>query len=213
MELAQRTEPADLDGVVLSHIHVDHCADVLALYAYLAFEHGAHTQVTVLAPAGTQSRVAQFVGADDDHLFHRVLRFEELSPGDSTSMGNFRISVGSAVHPVPAFVTRIESDNGVLTYSGDTGPGGDLIEFATGASTLLCEAAIQGVRSDATYPYHLTAFEAGEIAAVAGADSLVLTHISARLDPQTSIDQASGAYVGPISYAGPGRTFAVRTTE
>jgi ribonuclease BN (tRNA processing enzyme) len=77
----------------------------------------------------------------------------------------------------------------------------------------LCEAAIQGIRDADTYPYHLTAFEAGEIAAATGAHELVLTHISSRLDPQLSIDQAAGAFVGPISYAAPATTFAVPTRE
>jgi len=213
MRLAERIDPTELSGVVVSHIHVDHCADVFALYAYLAFEVATDTPVTVVAPAGTRDRMARFVGAGSEHVFHRVLAFEELAPGESTLLDGFRVSVGEAVHPVPAFVTRIEVGGEVLAYSGDTGPGGDLIEYATGASTLLCEAAIQGLRTVDTYPHHMTALEAGEVAAAAAVDALVLTHLASRLDPQISIDQASGAYVGPISYAGPGRTFAVRTTE
>lgn len=212
-KLAELMDPADLDGVLVSHRHVDHAADLFALYGYLAWENEAKSSVPVVAPPGTRDRIAAFIGAGDDHVVHRVLEFEEVEPGATTYLGGYQVTVGEAVHPVPAFVSRLEASGAVLAYSGDTGPGGDLIELATGAATLLCEAAIQGVRTEDTYPYHLTAFEAGEVASASGAFELVLTHLSARLDPQLSIDQASGAFVGPITYAAPGTTFPVRPTE
>lgn len=213
MRLAEMMEPAALDGVILSHLHVDHCSDLFALYAYLAYEVGATTRVPVLAPSGSVDRIAAFVGAGADHVLFRVFEFVEAEPGDEAFLAGYRVRVGAAVHPVPALVTRLDVADVSLVYSGDTGPGGDLIELANGATTLLCEAAIQGVRDDATYPYHLTAFEAGEIAAATGVFELVVTHLSARFDPLVSIDQASGAFVGPISYAAPGRRFAVPTKE
>lgn len=213
MRLAERIEPADLDGVVISHRHVDHCSDLFGLYAYLAYEHGGDVRIPIVVPTGVPQAMATFVGAGADHAFHRVFDFEEIEPGSTTYLGGYRVAVGSAVHPVPALVTRLEGGGADLTYSGDTGPGGDLIELATGTTTLLCEAAIQGARDADTYPYHLTAFEAGEIAAATGVHELVLTHISSRLDPQLSIDQAAGAFVGPISYAAPATTFAVPTRE
>ena len=213
MRLADRIDPRTLAGVVISHLHVDHCADLLGLYAYLAYEAAAEVRVPVVGPQGTRERFAAFVGADDGHVLHRVLEFEEVSPGDVTYLGGYEVTVGKAVHPVPALVSRLTSGGASLVYSGDTGPGGDLIELATNASLLVCEAALQGVRTDGTYPYHLTAFEAGEIAAASGAFELLVTHIPSRFDPEASIAQASGAYVGPISYAEPGRTIPVRTLE
>jgi ribonuclease BN (tRNA processing enzyme) len=213
MRLADRIDPRSLSGVVISHLHVDHCSDLFGLYAYLAYEADAEVSVPVLGPRGSRDRFARFIGADDGHVLHRVLAFEELAPGAVAYLGGYRVTVGEAVHPVPALVSRLEAGGASLVYSGDTGPGGDLIELATDTSTLLCEAAMQGVRTSDTYPYHLTAFEAGEIAAAAGAFELVVTHIPSRLDPETSVAEASGAYVGPISYADPGTTFRVRTWE
>ncbi len=213
MRLAERMDPAELDGIVISHRHVDHCSDLFGIYAYLAYEHGARARIPVVAPEGMHRAMAEFLGADPDHAFYRVFEFEEPAPGTPTYLGGYEVTVGMAVHPVPAFVTRLEGGGADLTYSGDTGPGGDLIELASGTTTLLCEAAIQGARDEETYPYHLTAFEAGEIAAATGVHELVLTHLSSRLDPQLSIDQAAGAYVGPITYAAPATTFAVPTRE
>lgn len=213
MRLAELMDPADLDGVVLSHLHVDHCIDTFSLFSYLAYDREGRARVPVIAPTGSRDQMAAFLGAGPDHVFTDVLQFDEAEPGATTYLGGYEVTVGSAVHPVPALVTRLTAAGASLTYSGDTGPGGDLIDLATGTGVLLCEASIQGVRDDGTYPYHLTAFEAGEIASAAGAFELVLTHVPSRLDPRLSIDQASGAFVGPISYAGPGTTFSVRTLE
>lgn len=210
LELGKRADPAGLDAVVVSHRHVDHCADLLGLYAYLA--HGRHATVSlpVYAPPGMRDLVAGFVGAGDDHVLHQVLRFHEVEPGDAVEVGGLSLRFGEAVHPVPALVSRIDDGSSRLVYSGDTGPGGDLIELATGSDLLLCEATIQGTRDASTYAYHLTAREAGEVAAIAGAAVLAVTHVPFTQDPQRTIDQASSAFVGPIEYAAPGTTF---TTE
>ncbi len=213
MPLASIMDPRDLECVVLSHTHVDHCADLFALFAYLAYGAPPRDPVPVLAPPGTREKYGSFIGAGEGHPFHAVFTFVEQEPGSEGSCGPFAMRFGAAVHPVPAVVARIEARGAVLAYSGDTGPGGDLVELATGAATLLCEAGIQGLRDAQTYPYHLTAFEAGEAAAIAGVFDLVLTHVPARLDPQISVDEASGAFVGPITHAAPGTSFTVRTTE
>ena len=69
------------------------------------------------------------------------------------------------------------------------------------------------MRDERTYPYHLTAQEVGEIASTAGVFSLMLTHLSASFDPQTSIDEAGAHFAGPIEYAAPGITFDIPITE
>lgn len=213
MRLAGIMDPGTLGGVVLSHTHVDHCADVMALYTYMAYGPSGPMPIPVHAPTGTRDHLAAFARADEGHVFHEALEIVEHEPGATADVGGFVIRFGEAVHPVPALVARFDADGSSLVYSGDTGPGGDLIELATGAATLLCEAALQGVRDHETYPYHLTAFEAGEIAAAAGVSELIVTHVPAGLDPRASIDQASGAFVGPIDYAAPGRVFEIDETE
>ena len=210
--LAERMDPADVDAVVLSHIHPDHSVDLIALYSYLVWGAGSGRSVRVLAPEGAKERIAAFVGAEaPGHALFRALAFETVGAGSQAVVGEFGLRFGSAVHSVPAVVTRIDHGSTSLTYSGDTGPGGDLIEIAGLTDLLLCEASLQGVRSDDTYPHHLTAREAGGIASTAGAGALVLTHIPVQLDPQLSIDQASSAFVGSISYATPGATFSTNS--
>ena len=206
MELADRVDPGSLDAVVISHVHVDHCSDIFGLYGYLAYGPGGHVPVKVFIPEGGAAHMAAFARATGEHIFNNVLDFEEVAAGSTANVGSVDVRFGEAVHPVPAVVMRLDAGGESLVYSGDTGPGGDLVEMAEGCSLLLCEASIQGARTDQTYPYHLTAVEAGETATRSGSEELVLTHIGAVLDPDQSLDEAAGAFAGPVSYAVPRRT-------
>jgi ribonuclease BN (tRNA processing enzyme) len=209
MKLAERVDPGALDAVIISHTHVDHCSDIFGLYGFLAFGPSGDVPVNVFVPEGAAQHLAAFARASDEHIFNMVLDIEEVAQGDAVTVDGVSIRFGEAIHPVPALVTRLEADGVALVYSGDTGPGGDLVEMATGADVLLCEASIGGTRDVRTYPYHLTAVEAGEVAAWGGVDRLILTHIGALMDPQQSLDEASSAFAGPIEYAEPGRFFNI----
>jgi ribonuclease BN (tRNA processing enzyme) len=209
MELAKRVDPGTLDAVIISHTHVDHCSDIFGLYGYLAFGPSGDVPVQVFVPEGAAQHLAAFARASDEHIFNMVLDIEEVAPRDLVTVGDVSIRFGEAIHPVPALVTHLGAGGRALVYSGDTGPGGDLIEMATGADVLLCEASLGGARDDRTYPYHLTAIEAGEVASWGGVGRLILTHIGALMDPQQSLDEASGAFAGPIEYAEPGRVFNI----
>jgi ribonuclease BN (tRNA processing enzyme) len=94
-------------------------------------------------------------------------------------------------------------------YSGDTGPGSDLLDLAYGADLLLCEASIAGERDERTYPYHLTAFEAGRIASEAGVRTLVVTHLVSGVDPERAIEEAGDGFGGELVLAKPGMKITI----
>ena len=209
MELARLTDPGQLDAVVISHMHVDHCSDLFGLYGYLAYGPTDGGPVPVYLPHGGSKMFRDFAGAGDGHVFHDVLEFTEVAAPDTAQAGALLLSFGTSLHSVTANVTRIEAGGRTLVYSGDAGPGGDLQEMASGADLLLCEAKLSGIRDEETYAYHLTASEAGEIASWAGAGHLVLTHIPYEVDPERAIDEASTHFSGPVSYAAPGTVFEI----
>lgn len=213
MKLAALTDPGTLDAVVISHTHVDHCTDLLGLFAYLAYGPGGVVPIDVHAPVGTRDHLAAFARAGAGHVFDDVLVFHEHHSGASAVVGPFAASFGAAVHPVPALVTRLVHDGTALVYSGDTGPGGDLEDLAERADILVCEASIQGDRSPDTYPHHLTAYEAGAIASAAEVGVLVVTHVPAGLDPAVSVAEARERFDGPVHYASPDTTFTFPDTE
>jgi ribonuclease BN (tRNA processing enzyme) len=209
MELAARTDPGQLGSVVISHVHVDHSSDLFGLYGYLAYGPSGRVPVPVYVTEGASDLFAAFALATGEHVFHNVLDFKEVGSGDEATIGPLAVRFGASKHAVPNNIVRVEVDDRVLVYTGDAGPSQELMEMADGADLFLCEATLQGTRDAQTYLFHLTAEEAGEAAALAGVDHLVLTHIRHNLDPEQSIAEASGRFAGRISYAAPRTTFDV----
>jgi ribonuclease BN (tRNA processing enzyme) len=204
-ELADRIDPADLDAVVISHIHVDHGSDVMALFAYMA--HGAgrgRGPLLIYVPEGAAEYYAAVARATADDPFWRALEFRTVGEGGTAQVGPLHLVFGAASHSVPTICTRIEVAGGSLVYSGDTGPGGGLPGLAQGAGVLMCEATYQEASKDVTYPFHLTAREAGIVASDAGVAMLILTHLPPSLDPGESLAEAAGVFGGEILVARPG---------
>jgi ribonuclease Z len=79
------------------------------------------------------------------------------------------------------------------------------IELADDADLLVCEATFADADAELAGPYgHLTAGQAGRIAAEAGARTLVLTHFSQRYGPEDLArfaDEAAAAFAGEVIVA------------
>ncbi|MFQ5554429.1 MAG: MBL fold metallo-hydrolase [Acidimicrobiia bacterium] len=202
-EMAALVEPASLDAVILSHLHPDHCTDLFALAHYLAFGPPMGSVcIDVLAPPASADRFFGFLDAGVGHAVRDVLRFVEAVPGLAPTFGALGVTFAAATHSIPALVTRFASGGGDLVYSGDTGPFPNFEVFASGAGLLLCEASL-GV-DDPPYVHHMTARQAGRVAAAAGVGRLVLTHLRPTLDADRAIAGAASVYDGEVLVAEPG---------
>jgi len=204
LELGRHLDPAALAAVVVSHIHVDHCADFFGLYGYLRSA-ARQGPLRVFVPEGAAEHLAAFAGAGEGHGFFSLFEFTTVGRGNAT-IRDVALEFGSAAHGVPALVTRLETHAGAVTYSGDTGTGGDLATLAQGADVLLCEAGL--VPGD-SYPHHLTAEGAGAVAATAGVGRLIVTHLPPTLDKESATAAAAAKFSGPVTAAEPGAVYAV----
>lgn len=194
-------DPADLDAVVVSHIHADHSSDLFAAYHYLRFGPAPRAGMRLFVPEGAAERMRAYVDPAGDN-FEKTFDVCVPVAGQAYPVGGLTFRFDRADHPVPTLLVRAEAGGRSLVYSGDTGTDCDLVGLATGANTLLCEATFQG--ADKPAPHHLTAREAGEIAHRAGVERLILTHILPTLDRNQSIEEAAAGFGGDVMAAAPG---------
>ena len=208
-ELTRRIDLDELDAVVLSHRHPDHCTDLLALHHALAYGPYDRRNLPVFCAPGVGLRIADFLGAGEGHVFFDVFDFHEVGETNHVVVGSIDLRFAVTAHPVPTIATRFEAAGRSLTYSADTGPGGGFPELAARSNVILCEATIEGARDDHHFVHHLTAAEAGAIAREAGAEKLILTHLPPNLNRQRSLSDAKAAFGGDTAVASPGDVYVI----
>jgi ribonuclease Z len=86
-----------------------------------------------------------------------------------------------------------------LVYVGDAGRTDDLVDAVRGAHALVIEATYTSVEADAAREYgHLTARQAAELAVAAGAEHLILYHLSRRYSEREVLDEARPIFPNTI---------------
>lgn len=210
-----------LSAIVISHAHFDHCADLLALGHILlqtraqrpaGFRIPLYLPPGVLAPLQAVAQAFPYHEPDQINMFSEVFATREYESGETIQVGELRLqAIGGNRHSIPAWAWRITDGDQVLAYSADSAYAASVITAATGADLLLCES----LRPDwvgAPHPSHMSAVDAGRIAAEAGAGALLLTHII-RHDPAWKADliaHAARQFSGPVQVTEPGALYSVR---
>ena len=160
-----------LDTVVLTHLHLDHVSDLLALAnaRYLADMPG----LQVFGPEGTEVyvKIAKSVYPNLDKMDVAV---RELLPMDSISLNGFDIFAEEACHGVTALAYRLEAEEKVMVYSGDTEPSPRVAALAKGADLLVHECSFPEP-FDVTN--HSTPKKLGNMLRNLGVKRVVLTHL------------------------------------
>jgi ribonuclease BN (tRNA processing enzyme) len=211
--LQRMTDYLGVDAILISHVHADHCVDLYALNVALRFHEQGVLRKDLYCPREVWERVPLLLGdaPEAQEGFHKTFDFHPVAAGETTEIAGVRASFLRTEHPNYCLAIRLETAEGVLTYSADTGPGTDLAAFARGSDLLLCEATYQEGKVGA--PVHLTARQAAETAVRAGVRDLVLTHVWPEFDPRRSVDEARdsiGAGDVHVEWAAPGSVFGVR---
>ena len=199
--------PGALDAVVLSHCHLDHCADLGSLYVQRQYAPiPASDPLLVLGPSDVRARAVAIYGASDEAGLDRQFDFRAF-PRGPVAVGPFTIETTRAAHPVEAYSIRVTAGGRSLTYSGDTDATPRLAELAQGTDIALFEASFVGTGN--APGVHMSGADAARIASEAGVGMLVLTHLVAWNDPAIVAAEAAAAFDGPLDLARPGLTISV----
>jgi ribonuclease BN (tRNA processing enzyme) len=197
--LQRHLDPARLDAVVISHLHADHCADLLALHVYLAWGPGAGARIPVLGPAELRERLVRFTGSDNGW---EVLEFASLAqPGGSRDLGDgLRLSWQEVPHTDPTFAIRMDWGGSSVCYGADCGPNDTLAAFAEGVDLLILECSFGAEPIPDGVP-HLNAAEAARIAAASRARRVLLTHCYPEYARPPAVAEVAERVDGPVEFA------------
>jgi ribonuclease BN (tRNA processing enzyme) len=165
----------EINGIVLSHLHFDHCGDMLLLrYAYetlLAFGKGAFLPIPLYLPR-TPDAVVKLLRAEELFSLHFI------EDGMQCSIGELHFQFQRMQHSVECYGMRVSEGKKSLAYSGDTTLHDGVMQLARNADVFLCEATTSGKHASPVPLPHLDGVQAGKCAAQAQVGRLLLTHSS-----------------------------------
>lgn len=200
--LQRHCDVADLDALVISHEHPDHCMELPVLRN--AMRYGLHVErLPLYAPRGVLALLETLVGSRGI-----TPSFTPKMIGDRSvaRVGSLKLSFSRTDHPVETLAARVEVDGGdepALVYSSDTGPGWSVAALGDGIGLAIVEATFLEADVGESTAVHRTAAFTGEDARAAGVAHLVLTHITPNGDAEAHRNEAAASFRGEVDIARP----------
>ncbi len=196
--LMDAVDPADIDAVIISHLHPDHFVDLYGLHYALRFHRDGAKKVDVHAPAGARELMTSLLLGDAGESFTRHLPLHVVAAGDLLDIGPFDVELFAANHPIETVASRVTVDGRIVAFSGDSGRTDELIACADSADLFICDST--WVSRDAPFPegVHMTGTEAGQHASAAGAERLMVTHVFPQREPEQAAADAETVYDGYV---------------
>ena len=192
-----------LDAVLLTHVHPDHCADLVALQFALRSPLGEPRPrpLRVYGHEAVGLLVARLRNAWPEWLVPGPDRFElvEVEPGPVTLAGKTTAAAFRVAHHASSLGWRLTLPDGfVLAFSGDATEGADLLALGREADLFVLEAAVP---AEAAVPGHLDPARSGRVAAACRARHLLLTHFYPEVLEQPIAALARQGFEGRLTLA------------
>jgi ribonuclease BN (tRNA processing enzyme) len=207
------TTAVGLDAVIVTHDHPDHVVDLHGLFRARLYDGRQEPQIALYSPEAVVERIAWL---EDSDRSTAELVFTWLPiPAGAHEVGPFRLQSWDLPHYVPNAGVRLSTPTLTVAYTGDTGPDPTLAEVGRDADLYIVDATDRwqqrGTSPDAPGPpMNLTAREAGEAAAAAGAHRLMLTHFWPGNDRERARAAAAAVFPGDVLIAEEGAVLDLR---
>jgi ribonuclease BN (tRNA processing enzyme) len=167
-----------IDAVLITHVHPDHCADLIAICFALRSPEAPKRRapLLVLGHPAVALLLSRLRNAWPRWLAlsPRQLELRSVEPGPVPCPGRTTVTAHRVAHHESSLGYRLGLPDGFqLAFSGDATEGAELAELGRQADLFVVEAAGPDSRP---IPGHLTPRRAARVAAACGARSLLLTH-------------------------------------
>jgi ribonuclease BN (tRNA processing enzyme) len=190
----------DLDAIVVSHEHPDHCLELPVVRNALKYTF-EREGMRVITTRGVRDLVDGITNGAAP-----TFAWEVVTDGDAATVGDIGFAFARTDHPVETLAVRAEHDGRVVVYTADTGRRFSFAPFGAPVHLAVCEATMPPGEGGGV---HMTGAEAGAIAREAGAEHLLLTHLLPGTEPARRRSETEAVFDGPVTVAEPGYTHEV----
>lgn len=202
LELPRYCSAGDVDAVLVSHGHPDHCADLTALIRARVLGPGDHPVLPVLGP---EEAVQAALATDPIRSQAGAVRVIGAESGVPVRLGPFTVEPAEVRHHVTTFGFRITGPDGaVLAYTADSGESADRVELAQDAGMLLAEATYPEGAPAEDARYLSDARQVARLALDADVDHCLLTHLMPYADPIRALMLVRAGGFDAVELARPG---------
>ena len=223
----------DIELILLSHLHVDHSADLPALVKGSFFTR-RNTDLSIYGPTGNRVMPAtgdflralfadgegafrylgSYLNGEDDYRLKPVdVPAERESSRAIFEKSGLRFSAVPVHHgQIPALAWRVDIGGHSLAFSGDMNGDWDrLPALAKDADLLVAHNAVPENAAGVARYLHMPPSVIGRIAKVAGVKRLILSHRMQRTLGRESESEAiiRRQYSGPLDFADDGQCFSL----
>ncbi len=193
----------DLDAIVYTHRHADHCADLVPiLFALCVPSPTPRTRALPIwagegfAPFLTALQAAWGAWTVPSTFPLRVVELPLDAPGRADLPGGLVLDTRPAVHGAGALHLRFTSASGrSVTFSGDTAPSPALADLARGTDLLVCECSLVDGQA---IPGHLSPVHVVALVGESHPARVVLTHLYPRSDPDADVARIAATGVPTV---------------
>ena len=139
--------PADIDLILISHLHGDHFGGLPFLVLEYLWESPLRKPLKIAGPAHLEERTWRLFNtmfpfsSGDVERVRRNLEFVELEPAHKARFGKIEVESLRVPHMKRDLCLALKVTIGgkTIAFSGDTGWVDDLVSFTAGADLFLCE--------------------------------------------------------------------------
>ena len=200
-----------IDAIVITHLHADHCFDLVPYgYALSTGPRSGQARPPLYGPPDSpQSWLTLSAGLGWAPMFELAFELCEYTEASTLELGPLRLRFCEVPHYVRTFAVEIVVPGGPrFVFGADCAANEPLVAFMHDADLVMLEATLLDPADQGTAG-HLTARQAGEHGQAARVRRLVATHYSDECDADRVSAEAQAGFGGPVALAREGDVYTV----